>query len=115
MAHFAKVDTDNIVQEVLIFDVPDDQVPAMALPDGWKWVRTSYNHRIRKNYAGQGYTYDSVRDAFIPPKPWPSYVLNEETCRWDPPIPYPEGAVEAGILYRWDEPTQSWIKEDMGA
>lgn len=110
MGHFAKVDTNNIVQDVVVFDVPDDQIPAAKLPKGWSWVRTSYNNRIRKNYAGVGYSYDHNRDAFIPPKPWPSYILNEETCRWDPPIPYPAGAAEAGIMYSWDEATLNWKK-----
>jgi hypothetical protein len=113
MAHFAKVDKDNIVQDVLVFDVPDNQVPAMELPSGWYWMRTSYNNNIRKNYAGIGYRYDKDRDAFIPPKPFDSFVLNETTCRWEAPVPYPAGAMEAGIIYRWDEPSNSWIQEEM--
>lgn len=112
MAHFAKVDENNIVQEVLVFDIPDDATPAIELPEGWKWLRTSYNNNIRKNYAGVGYTYDPVRDAFIPPKPWPSWILDETTCRWVAPVPYPEGAMEAGIMYRWDEESQSYIKDE---
>jgi hypothetical protein len=111
MAHFAIIDSNNIVQGVYVFDVPDDEVPLAELPAGWYWMRTSYNNRIRKNYAAEGYTYDPVRDAFIAPKPWNSWILNEETCRWGPPVPYPAGAMEAGIIYRWDEPTLSYIEE----
>lgn len=112
MAHFAKIDNNNIVQDVLVFEIPDDELPLMELPEGWYWIRTSYNNRIRKNYAGIGYTYNKDLDAFIPPKPWPSYVLNTDTCTWDPPVPYPEGALEAGILYSWDEATLNWIKQE---
>jgi hypothetical protein len=112
MAHFAKIDENNIVQDVLVFDIPDDQLPEMELPTGWRWLRTSYNNNIRKNYAGIGYTYDAVRDAFIAPKPFPSFVLNEETCKWEAPLPYPEGAMEAGIIHSWDEETNSWIRDD---
>lgn len=112
MAHFAKVDNNNIVQDVLVFDIPDDELPLLELSGGWYWVRTSYNNKIRKNYAGFGFTYDRDRDAFIAPKPWPSYMLDEATCRWNPPIAYPAGAAEAGILYSWDETTGSWIKQE---
>jgi hypothetical protein len=111
MAHFAKVDNNNIVQDVLVFDLPDDAIPDIELPANWKWIRTSYNNNIRKNYAGIGYSYDPVRDAFIASKPWPSWVLVEETCRWAAPVPYPEGAMEAGIIYRWDENTLSYISD----
>ena len=111
MAHFAKVDNNNVVQGVYVFDVPDHEVPLAELPAGWYWMRTSYNNRIRKNYAAEGFTYDRSRDAFIAPQPYPSWVLNEETCRWESPIPYPAGAMEAGILYRWNEPTVSYIEE----
>ena len=111
MAHFAKVDENNIVQDVLVFDLPDDGVPDMELPDNWKWVQTSYNANIRKNYAGIGYTYDETRDAFIAPRPWASWLLDEETCRWKPPVAYPAGAMEAGIIYRWDEDTLSYVED----
>ena len=67
--------------------------------------RTSYNNNIRKNFAGIGYTYDPDRDAFIPPKPYDSWVLDEETCRWEAPVPYPDD----GVMYRWDEETTDWV------
>ena len=68
------------------------------------WVQTSYNGRIRKNYAGVGYKYDAERDAFIPPKPHESWILDENTCHWNAPIPYPSD----GGLYGWNENTLSW-------
>jgi hypothetical protein len=85
MAHFAELDADNIVVRVLV--VPNEQENrghdylATDLGLGGTWVQTSYNATIRKNYAGIGYTFDSGRDAFIPPKPFSSWILNEETCR----------------------------------
>jgi hypothetical protein len=69
------------------------------------WIQTSYNGNIRKNYAGLGFSYNSVRDAFIAPQPFPSWILNEDTCRWEAPTPYPtEG------MYSWDEASISWIE-----
>ena len=77
---------------------------------GGTWVKTSYNATIRKNYAGIGYTYDKDRDAFIPPKPYASWVLNESTCLWDSPVAYPTdvGTPEAPKMYTWNEETASW-------
>jgi hypothetical protein len=111
MAHFAKIDNNNIVQDVLAFDISDNELPSIPLPPNWYWLRTSYNSNIRKNYAGVGYTYDKSRDAFIPIKPFDSYILNEETCRWEAPVPYPAGAMEAGIMHRWNESIKNWVKE----
>ena len=71
-------------------------------------VRTSYNGNIRYNYAGIGFTYDADRDAFISPKPYESWVLDEETCRWAAPVPYPED----DVMYQWDEETVDWIATD---
>jgi hypothetical protein len=71
---------------------------------GGKWIKTSYNGNIRKNYAGVGYTYDPVLDAFIPPQPYKSWKLDEKTCRWTAPIPYPEGKE----MYSWNEDKQIW-------
>jgi hypothetical protein len=71
---------------------------------GGTWVKTSYNGTIRKNFAGRGYTYDSSRDAFIEPKPYASWVLNEETCKWEPPVPYPTD----GLTYKWNEELTDW-------
>jgi hypothetical protein len=108
MAHFARLGNDNIVEEVLV--VPDAQEHrghdylSKDLNLGGVWVQTSYNGTIRKNYAGIGYTYDDARDAFIPPKPFNSWTLNEETCLWDAPTPYPTD----GKLYRWVEEDLNW-------
>jgi hypothetical protein len=108
MAHFAEIDADNIVVRVLV--VPDTQEHrgqeflADDLGLGGTWVQTSYNANIRKNYAGIGMTYDAVRDAFIPIKPFESWILNEETCKWEAPIAYPTD----GLMYAWDEETTDW-------
>ena len=118
MAHYAFIDSNNIVTEVIPGrDEGEDGV------DWEQWYsefrgqtckRTSYNtvgnqhpegRPFRKNYAGIGYTYDDQRDAFIPPQPFPSWVLNEDTCVWGAPIAYPTD----GQLYNWDEETLSWI------
>ena len=110
MAHFAEIDGDNVVTRVLV--VPNEQENrgheylATDLGLGGTWVQTSYNATIRKNYAGIGYTFDSVRDAFIPPKPFASWVLNEDTCNWDAPVARPED----DKMYTWDEATTSWIE-----
>jgi hypothetical protein len=121
MAHFAQIDESGIVLQVLV--IPDDQQHrghdylANDLNLGGTWLQTSYNtsggvHRnggtpLRKNYAGIGYRYDSTRDAFIPPQPFPSWTLNETTCYWDPPVPYPAPDGNAQN-YHWDEATLSW-------
>ena len=110
MAHFAELDADNIVVRVLV--VPNEQENrghdylATDLGLGGTWVQTSYNATIRKNYAGIGYTFDEGRDAFIPPKPFASWTLNEETCNWEAPTPYPTD----GNMYTWDEATTSWTE-----
>jgi len=108
MAHFAQIDENNIVTQVLV--VPDNvedrgqNYLANDLGLGGNWVQTSYNNRIRKNYAGIGFFYDSVRDAFIPPKPFDSWTLNEETCQWQAPVAYPTD----GIMYKWNEDNKDW-------
>jgi hypothetical protein len=110
MAHFAELDADSIVVRVLV--VPNEQENrghdylATDLGLGGTWVQTSYNATIRKNYAGIGYTFDSGRDAFIPPKPFASWVLNEATCNWDAPVARPED----DKMYTWDEATTSWTE-----
>lgn len=121
MSHFAKVE-NGIVTQVLVIE--QDVVDSGLFGDPQLWVQTSYNtqggvHRLggtplRKNYAGLGFTYDAQRDAFIPPKPYESWVLNETTCLWDAPVPYPTevGTPEAPIFYRWDEETVNWVVED---
>lgn len=117
MAHFAKLDKNNVVLEVNVVDNKElldaDGVEHEALGIAflieWSgkhpyWKQTSYNSKFRKNYAGIGYTYDADRDAFIPPKPYDSWVLNEDTCLWNAPVPYPND----GKFYSWDETTLSW-------
>ena len=114
MSHFAKVD-NGVVTQVIVIE--QDVVDTGLFGDPASWVQTSYNtyggeHRhggtpLRKNYAGIGYTYDSVRDAFYAPKPYPSWILNEYTCVWSAPVATP--APVDGIFYTWDEETLSWI------
>ena len=116
MAHFAEIDAQGTVLRVIVvhnnelMDNGDEsEVKGIAFCQslfGGNWVQTSYNANFRKNYAGAGFTYDAQRDAFIPPKPFASWVLNEDTCRWGAPVPYPTD----GKFYTWDEPTLSWVK-----
>ena len=122
MGHFAKVN-NGVVEQVIVaeqefFDTFVDSSPGV-------WLQTSYNTRggvhydpatgelsadqskaLRKNYAGIGYSYDATRDAFIPPKPYASWVLDEQTCLWNAPVPYPTD----GKRYQWDEATTSWVE-----
>jgi len=113
MAHYAKV-SNNLVTQVIVaepefFDTFVDDSPG-------EWIQTSYNTHggvhsdggvaLRKNYAGVGFTYDLVRDAFIAPQPYASWILNEDTCLWDSPVPYPTD----GLMYSWDEDTTSWVE-----
>jgi len=113
MAHFAKVE-NGIVTQVIVAE--QDVIDSGVFGNPEYWVQTSYNTRggvhpegrpLRKNYAGIGYSYDSQRDAFIPPKPYNSWVLNEFSCLWESPIPYPNN----DNSYFWDEETQSWVVE----
>lgn len=118
MAHFAKLDENNIVLEVNVVhnnelideNGNESEQKGIAFLVGWSggytnWKQTSYNNNFRKNYAGIGYTYDYTRDAFIPPKPYESWLLNETTCLWEPPITMP---IDDNIYYYWDEETLSW-------
>jgi len=125
MAKFAQIDENNIVTQVIVAE--QDFIDALS--DLNRWVKTSYNirggvyydpntnepaedqsviqgdlARMRKNYAGIGYTYDESRDAFIPPQPYPSWILNEETCLWSSPVPYPTD----GQVYIWNEENTVW-------
>ena len=119
MAHFAKLDENNVVLEVNVVNnetlnnlpFPDSEPVGVQFLTEWSggytnWKQTSYNASFRKNYAGIGYTYSAELDAFIPPKPFPSWLLNTNTCQWQAPIPYPND----GKLYTWDEATQSWVE-----
>jgi hypothetical protein len=111
MSHFAKVE-NGIVTQVIVAE--QDVIDSGLFGTGW--IQTSYNTfggihinggaPLRKNYAGVGYTYDTERDAFIPPKPFNSWVLNENTCQWDAPVSYPSDDKK----YDWDEATLSWIE-----
>lgn len=118
MAHFAELGENNVVLQVIVVDnkdtidtfgVEQEEIGAEFCRRllGGTWKQTSYNGNFRKNYAGIGYIYDSVRDAFVPPKPFPSWVLDESTCRWDAPAPRPDD----GKRYTWDEATTSWLEQ----
>ncbi len=116
MAHWAELDENNIVTRVLVGSNEDPDEGYQWLIDnlGGTWVKTSYNTQggvhtlggtpLRKNYAGIGYSYDADRDAFIPPKPFNSWLLNEDTCLWEAPTPYPTD----GEMYRWVEEDLNW-------
>lgn len=118
MAHFAKLDENNNVLEVHCVH-NNELLDQNGVEQEWKgvwflqnwsggyphWKQTSFSGRIRKNYANRGFTYDPVRDAFVPPKPYPSWVLNEDTCLWDAPVPMPQDG-----MYSWDEATTSWVE-----
>jgi hypothetical protein len=126
MSHFAKLDSNNVVIFVTVGRQEDDgKEQELCDRTGDVYRQTSYNTRggvhydpvtgepsadqgkaFRKNYAGIGYTYDEARDAFIPPKPFPSWVLNEDTCLWDAPLPYPED----GNMYSWSEDDLAWVE-----
>jgi hypothetical protein len=114
MAHYAFLDENNIVVEVIVGRNEDEVVDGISdwekhyeeFRPGLKCIRTSYNNNIRKNFAGIGFTYDATRDAFIAPTPFESWALNEETCRWEAPIPMPTD----DKLYVWDEATTSWVE-----
>jgi hypothetical protein len=121
ISHFAEIDENNIVTRVLVVndaDAPDGQnFLANTLGLGGTWIQTSYNTSggvhanggtpVRKNYAGIGYSYDAVRDAFIPPKPFASWLLNDATCLWEAPTAMP---VEEGKMFTWNEETTSWVE-----
>ena len=109
MAHWAEIDENNIVQRVLVGsnDEPDEGYQWLIDNLGGTWIKTSYNGKIRKNFAGMGFTYDEERDAFIAPKPYASWVLNEDTCQWEPPLERPSELQNVPAI--WDEDTLSWI------
>ena len=111
MAHYAFLDDNNIVTEV-ITGIEETELIEGLEPETWYGnfrgqvcKRTSYNGNIRKNYAGIGFTYDPQRDAFISPKPYPSWELNEETCQWEAPSPYPTD----DFTYYWNEAELAWV------
>ena len=114
MSHFAQIDENNTVINVLVIE--QDVIDTGLFGNPLSFIQTSYNTHagehalggipLRKNYAGIGFTYDATRDAFIPPKPFNSWILNETTCMWDAPTTMPTD----GKLYQWDETTTSWIE-----
>ena len=112
MAHFAEMDENNIVLRVLVTDndFPNEGYDWLVENLGGTWIQTSYNATIRKNFASIGYSYDEDRDAFIPPQPFPSWVLDEDTCRWEAPVARPTD----DKLYNWDEESQQWIEVENG-
>ena len=102
MAHFAKIDNNNLVTQVIVAE--QDFINSGAVGDSFLWVQTSYSSSFRKNYAAVGDTYDKTKDAFIAPKPYPSWTLVENTCQWTAPSAMPND----GKTYDWDEDTTSW-------
>ena len=105
MSHWAQIDENNIVLQVLVGPNYGDEGEAFFNALGGTWVKTSYNGNIRKNYAGIGHTYDESRDAFIPPQIFASWTLDETTCNWVCPKPYPED----GNIYGWNEDLLEWV------
>jgi hypothetical protein len=119
MAHFAELDENNVVLRVIVvhnnelLDGEQNESEQLGIDFcvahyGGRWIQTSYNGKFRKNYAGSGWLYDPIRDAFIPSKPYESFVLNEDTCQWEPPVPYPTD----GKSYSWNEETVNWAEVD---
>ncbi len=117
MAHFAELDANNVVLRVIVVankdtadanGVEKENIGAAFCERvlGGTWKQTSYNANFRKNYAGVGFTYQSDIDAFVPPQPYPSWVLNPNTAQWEAPVPKPDDRK----YYVWDEQTQSWVE-----
>lgn len=100
MSHFAKIDSNNIVTEVIVAE--QDFINSGVVGDSFLWVQTSYNSNFRKNFAKIGDTWDATKNAFISPKPYPSWTLNETTCQWEAPSVAPEAH------YKWNETDQKW-------
>ena len=118
MAYFAKLNNSNVVTAVhavenSITTTGGSEDPQKGIDflktlynDSNTWIQTSFNGTIRKNYAGPGFTYDYSRDAFIPPKLFASWTLNESTCQWEPPVTYPDD----GKFYTWNEDNKEWVE-----
>lgn len=121
MAHFAQLDEQNMVTQVivvaneeLLIDGVESEAKGIEFCQslfGGSWKQTSYNGKIRKNYAGIGFAYDEQRDAFIAPQPFPSWTLDEDACKWIAPVACPSD----GKIYTWDEATLSWVEFVLGA
>lgn len=125
MAHFAQIDENNVVVQVIVVDNKDtsdangvekEHIGAAFCERllGGTWKQTSYNSNMRKNYAGIGYTFNAEIDAFVPPKPYNSWVLDEETAQWQAPVAMPEdaGTGDPPIRYVWDEDTVNWVQAE---
>lgn len=125
MAHFAQLDENNVVTQVIVVDNKDtadangvekEHIGAAFCERllGGTWKQTSYNGNFRKNYAGIGYTFNAGIDAFVPPKPYNSWVLNNTTAQWEAPVAMPEdaGTGEPPKRYRWDEETTNWVETE---
>ena len=116
MAHFAKVENGIVTQVIVVDNADTADAEGVEMESigaafcerllGGDWKQTSYNGKMRKNYAGIGYTFDAGRDAFIAPQPFPSWVLSEQTCQWEAPVPMPID----GKLYQWDEDAKAWVE-----
>jgi hypothetical protein len=128
VAHFCKLDENNVVTEVHVVanrdtsdanGVEKEYIGQAFLEKlfGGTWKQTSYNGNIRKNYAGIGYTYNADLDAFVPPQPYASWLLNEETAQWEAPTPMPAdaGTGEPPKMYSWDEATTSWVEVEQSS
>jgi len=120
VAHFAEIDENYYVKRVLVvnnnelldengIEQPQKGIDFLVNLFGGNWIQTSYNANIRKCYAGIGYFYDEVRDVFIPPQIFPSWIFNEELWKWQAPVPYPAVADNSDEYYIWDENTTSWL------
>jgi len=107
MTYYAKVNNE-IVEKVI--SASQDFIDNLVDTSPGKWIETSYNGNFRKNYAGIGYTYDSTRDAFISPQPYPSWLLNEDTCQWESPVAYPD---DDDKMYTWNEATTNWTETEI--
>jgi hypothetical protein len=125
MAYFAKLGTGNIIEKVISINnvvitdangVEQEQLGNDFINKLYNtrdiWKQTSYNRNFRKNYAGIGYHYDQERDAFIPPKPFNSWILNEDTCRWEAPVAMPTTTLEDNQYYSWNESIVNWEVKD---
>jgi len=128
MAHFAEVDNNGVVQRIIVVankdtaDANGNEMESIGVAFcqkllGGTWLQTSYNGNIRKNYAGIGYTYHADIDAFVPPQPYPSWLLNSDTAQWEAPVPMPAdaGTGEPPKMYSWDEAAGDWVLVEMAA
>ena len=106
MSHFAEIDKDGNVLRVIVAE--QDFINSGYVGDSFNWVQTSYNNNFRKNFAGVGDTYDKTLNAFISTKPYPSWTLVEDTCRWEAPTPNPDD----GKKYDWDESITNWTERE---